>query len=302
MTDTPDLGAWLAPLRALALRRTRLAVTLRRDVNLQDPMCSVVRGLTAQGLRHARCLTGAERCAGCTEVARCDYAALVGVGDEDPGDGARPWWLGGVPGATEQLKGARWEVSLVSVPSGAPRVSPLVASLVDALECVGARGPVRNLVEELDAGPVTWPSTGREVRALRVVTVSPFLVRFEGSDDLGPSAARCPEAPWLSLLAGVALRRVSALVSGFAGARTERVRLPDLRGVRLREGTIERWVGSRYSHAQDRRMPLRGFSGEAIVEGEGVAALAPLLEAAAVTAVGRGTTLGFGSLRVEAVP
>jgi CRISPR/Cas system endoribonuclease Cas6 (RAMP superfamily) len=79
-----------------------------------------------------------------------------------------------------------------------------------------------------------------------------------------------------------------------------KLRLPDLRDVRVRDGAVRAWSGSRYSHRQGRRIPLRGFAGEAVLAGAGVRALAPLLDAASVTGVGRSEALGFGSLRVEA--
>ncbi len=299
--DPTDLRDWLAPLHNMGLRRTRLAVTLRRDVAFDDPACSIVRGLAAASLRGARCLTRADRCEGCVETAACDYASLVGTGDEDDGDVTRPWWPAGVPGETSRPRGDRWQVTLTSVPSRAPRVSPLVAGMVDALERLGDPMLTRNAVEELDAGPVAWPAPPDGVRALRVTTVSPILVRLDGDGGLDRSASRCPDAPWLAFLAGAALRRVSALVSTFAGERTPRIALPDLGSVRTREGALTDWRGSRFSRRQRRRIPLRGFAGSAVVEGDALAALYPLLEAATVTSVGRSVALGFGSLRVEAL-
>ena len=291
-----DVRAWLQPLRALPLRRMTLSATLAADVTMNDPLCSTVRGLAAAAVRAQRCLTGAPRCEGCAETARCDYATLVGTPEADA---VRPWWLDGVPGAASAAKGTRWRVSLTTVADGAMRTSALAASVASALERVGAAGTTRHAVSEGLAGPLVWPDGTGD--ALRVASVSPWLVRLEGGDGLARSAARCPDAPWLALLTGSIVRRCDALVRAYGGASMGPLRLPDLRGVRCVEGGWAPWHGSRFSHAQERRMPLTGFAGDAVLEGDGVAAVAPLLLAGAAVGAGRLRALGFGSLAVSAV-
>lgn len=293
-----DVGAWLQPLRALSLRRMTLTTTLASDVALQDPLCSVVRGLAAASVRAQRCLTGTPACDGCAEAARCDYASLIGTREAD-GDLARPWWLDGVPGATAAAKGQRWRVALTTVDRGAPRTAALAAGLASALERVGVAGAARHGVAEGIAGPYAWPAL--DGAALRLATVSPWLVRLEGDDGMARSEARCPEAPWLALLAGAIVRRCDALARAYGDGPLGPLRLPDLRGVRCVEGGWAPWRGSRFSHAQQRRMPLAGFAGEAVLEGDGVAAVAPLLAVGAAVGAGRLRALGFGSLAVSVV-
>lgn len=293
-----DVRAWLQPLRALPLRRMTLSATLAADVAMQDPLCSVVRGLAAASVRAQRCLTGAPRCDGCAETARCDYAALIGAREAD-GDAARPWWLDGVPGAATAAKGARWRVSLTTVDRGAPRTSSLAAGVASALERVGLSGAARHVVAEGLAGPYVWPDG--DAAALRVASVSPWLVRLEGDDGMARSEARCPDAPWLALLAGSIVRRCDALARAYGDGSMGPLRLPDLRGVRCVEGGWAPWRGSRFSHAQQRRMPLEGFAGDAVLAGDGVAAVGPLLRAGAALGAGRLRALGFGSLAVSAV-
>lgn len=292
-----DVRAWLQPLRALPLRRATFSVTLASPVAMNDPLCSVVRGLAGQRLRAEACLTGARSCDGCSVADRCAYAALVGTRERGD-DELRPWWIDGVPGATEAAAGVRWRASLTTVDDGSLRGATLAACVAGALERVGVRDGARHHVAEGTSGPLVWPEPAGA--ALRVASVSPLLVRLEGGDGLTRSAARCPDAPWFALLLGAVVRRCDALARASAGGSLGPLKLPDLRGVRCVEGGWVPWRGSRFSHAQERRMPLEGFAGDAVLEGEALAAVAPLLGVGAVVGAGRLRALGFGSLAVRA--
>jgi hypothetical protein len=111
----------------------------------------------------------------------------------------------------------------------------------------------------------------------------------------------CPRVPWLALLARAGVRRLDALVRAFAlppGGRLPRAELPDLSRVDLLGGTLGAWSSSRFSHRQHKRLPLRGLVGDAILHGDHLHALVPLLRVLAVTGVGKATSLGFGVVRM----
>ncbi len=75
---------------------------------------------------------------------------------------------------------------------------------------------------------------------------------------------------------------------------------PDLSGIKLLEGGWDFWTDSRFSHAQRQRIPLSGWVGELVVEGEVLRSLGPLLHALNVVGVGKGAVLGLGY--IEASP
>jgi hypothetical protein len=114
----------------------------------------------------------------------------------------------------------------------------------------------------------------------------------------------CPQVPWLGLLVRAGVRRLDALVRSFAlpeGGRTPRAQLPDLSAVTAVRDTLAPWTSTRFSHRQDRRVPLTGVDGEAVLVGEALRPLAPLLGALTVSSVGKATSLGLGGLAVTPV-
>lgn len=301
LANPDDLHAWLSPLRSLPLRRLRVQATLRSSVRFQDPIHAVTRGLMAARLREMRCLTWAPDCAGCAETARCDYAQLIGVPGA-PADVVRPFWLQDLSPHLALEAGAVLDAAMVWHTPSVPRSPHLHAALLDALESLGA-DPMPHDVRVVTEGPVTWSAWRSTPAAVRLTARTPLCL-LDGRPDrdrerLDRSDTNCPEAPWLALLAGMGAHRLNQVLQAFTGRGLPRVQLPHLQGVRCVDGGMRRETLSRFSQAQQRRMPMECVTGTAVVEGDGVIALLPLLEALSHCNVGKHTALGFGHLVVE---
>lgn len=297
-TPDEDLETWSYRLDALALRRLSVSVTVTAPARFEEPVCCVVRGLMGSRLRDLRCTTRAPTCEGCQEATHCDFAHIIGAPEAiptTPAD-ARPFWLRGVPYGRSIARGQRFTASLVYLPAVLARWPHLCAALIDALEVLGRPDAPPNEVGVVDDGPVVRARAGRAT-AWRLIAESPWCLR--GSLERG--AQRCPEAPWLEPLASEGLQRVSHLIGAFAGQRTPRIALPDLSGVERVAGAVRPWEDSRFTHRQQQRVGMKGYEGAAVLRGAGVDALVPLLSALSLVGVGKGTSMGFGALRLEPV-
>lgn len=284
--DALLLVDWLRPALDLPLLEISVDVTLRRRIQLSSPACTVVRGLLGKRLRDLRCRTGATTCAGCPETARCDYARTIEAGSP------HPFWLQGVP-ATPTVDSGVKLTSRLYLASPAHEMAPyLEVALRDALRALDAEAalsPSRIRHEPLGQLVPAEPPGG----PLRLRAETPICLRGDGAI----CRRLCPRMPWLALLVRAGVRRLDALVRAFApppGGRLPRAELPDLSKVDLLGGTLAPWSSSRFSHRQHKRLPLRGLAGDAILHGDHLRALVPLLRVLAVTGVGKATSLGFG--------
>ncbi len=129
--------------------------------------------------------------------------------------------------------------------------------------------------------------------ALRVQYLTPLRVKWQKK--------LCREIPFHVLFRNV-LRRLSGL---YFFSLQEPWRL-DYRGWIERAQTVETadaslsWVEfSRYSTRQQEKMILGGVTGWADYRGPALEACHPFLQAAEVLAVGKGTSFGFGQIRLE---
>ena len=291
LADALPLVDWLRPALDLPLIEISVDVTIRRRIQLSSPTCAVLRGLLGKRLRDLRCLTGAATCAGCPETPHCDYARTF------EGESPQPFWLQGIP-ATQTIESGVKLTSRVYLASPAHETAPyLDVALRDALRALDAEvvlSPSRFRHEPL--GQLVPPESAEGPLHLR--TETPMCLR--GDDAI--CRQLCPRVPWLALLVRAGVRRLDALVRAFApppGGRLPRAELPDLSKIDLLGGALAPWFSSRFSHRQHKRLPLRGLAGDAILHGEHLRALVPLLRVLAVTGVGKATSLGFGVVRME---
>lgn len=299
MHDTPD--AILGHLRALPLSRWRAELTLRHELALASPACTLVRGLMGERLRALRCLTGAPRCDGCPQARRCEFAALIGAPEAGvAGDDPRPFWWRGVPCAEALPVGARFTVEVFTVAAAMHSETTLTEAFTDALERLGTNPSRRHAVRVIDHTRVTWPPvTSARVQSVHLTALTPLQLR----GDLARSRENCPSFPWLALLVSAGLRRVASLVERFGGGGpVPRVQMPHLRDVHVVEDTLRVVQTTRYTQRQEKRVPIEGWTGEVQLTGESVDAIVPLLRAMEVTGVGKGTTMGLGALGVETRP
>lgn len=293
VSNTLPLMAWLQPALQLPLIEISIDVTVRRRVQLTAPTCAVVRGLLGQRLRELRCQSGARACGGCALTATCDFARIFD-------DGAtHPFWFRGVPADRHLRCGARFVARLYLATPAHQSAQYLDVAFRDALHrsCGDATlAPSRWRRAALGAlAPQPLPAS-----EVRISATTPLCLR---GDEVA-SHRLCPQVPWLGLLVRAGVRRLDALVRSFAlpdGARTPRAQLPDLSAVTAVRDTLAPWTSTRFSHRQDRRVPLTGADGEAVLVGEALRPLAPLLGALTVSSVGKATSLGLGGLAVTPV-
>lgn len=293
-----SLDPLLCPLRAIALRRWGAELILRRDVRLQDPACSVVRGLVGDRFRATRCSTGAAGCDGCEATEGCDFARAfgasgAGVAEADP----RPFWLRGVPADERLSTGTTVHAELITLAGVTPSEPMLAAAFYDALSRLGADALARHTLRILPDAMLPWTDApSRPARAWRITALTPL--RIQG--DPARSRENCPALPWLASLASAGIRRVADLVARYGGGMTApRVRMPSLREVRVERQDLRAWRGSRFSQRQQKRIALDGMLGS--IDVTGIDALVALLRVLERTSVGKSTALGFGSLRVDPI-
>ena len=261
------------------------------------PFNTVVRGLIGQRLRDLRCRTRAATCAGCPATSRCEYAAvfdrrLIATESDSEAEDVPPFWLQGLPAGRTLARGAQLSIRL-HVTSQAIGVLPyLDVACRDALVHVGIR-PSASVVHSTDLRTFTHePITS----TLRITARSPLRLR----GDMSRSRRDCPAVPWFAQLVRSGVRRLDRLRMAFGepGDRPylEMPALDDVELVSSQGDSMRSWRDTR------KGVPLTGLIGSAVVAGEGVRRLAPLLRVLTITNVGKATTMGFGDLAIEELP
>lgn len=289
------LSAWLARLSVLELEGLAVTASYTRGLSLEEPLNSRVRGNLGARLRALRCITRAPDCAGCREVAVCDYARIFEtpsavVAGAHGSHGTHPFWLRGLPAVERLSAGTKVVARLFAAGFARPTLPYLDVALRGALEDTGAVAGFARPFKLGLAGP--WP----EATTWRLTAVTPLAVHA----DPAQCAKDCPEAPWLAVLVRAGLRRLGALGAAYVPGWTRaRAGVPDLRGVVLEEGGLAPWSSERYSARQRRSVPLEGLTGSAVVRGEALRELGALWGLLSVVSVGKSTALGFGELRAE---
>lgn len=292
---------WLAQHGPLDLWSLSFDALTTRDISLQDPLCSTLRGLLGNQLRGLRCLTRAPSCAGCSEIHRCDYARLFDAGLHPHTGHVPPFWLQEVTHEQQIPAGHRSSGRLILLGTEKGMLPYLEAALRDALHFLGrsarSEGPWKPALAVRLRPPtqLPWPSDPRADRwVLRAQ--SPLIL----SDDPGEAAQACPAVPELALLLRAGVRRLYRLYRASGQKESlPTMELPELGEIRKDFGEMMLWKGSRYSQRQHQRMPLGGRLGELEVSGEVLLELSPLLALLPLISVGKQTTLGMGHLSAE---
>lgn len=299
------LDRWLTWATAFQMSSLTVDAVHRqsRPRRFDSPVNTIVRGWLGQRLRDLRCLTRTPSCVGCPETARCDYAlvfdpALNASETDRDAEEVPPFWLQGLPAEHALAPDTTLSLRLHAAGAALLRLPYLDVALRDAMTRLGATLSA-STVQSVDLGAAT---VGAAPAAVRISARSPLLLR----GDRSACAKLCPPAPWFALLVRSGVRRLDRLRRAF-GEPGDRpfLAMPALEALEVVDSlgpSVARWRDERYSHRQDQMMPFNGLVGSAVVRGDCVAALAPLLRALTVTGVGKATTMGFGDLLVEELP
>lgn len=304
-TTTPGVGTprwpvprwieWAVGFKVVSLSVD--AVCLDPGRRHDAPFNTVVRGLIGKRLRDLRCLTRAATCAGCPETARCDYASvfarrLMANESDSEGDEVPPFWLQGLPADRALARGTQLSIRLHVAGQAADALPYLDVACRDALVHVGTR-PSASVVHSTDLRTFTHESV---TKTLCITARSPLRLR----GDMSRSRRECPAAPWFALLVRSGVRRLDRLRMAFGepGERPylEMPELDDVEVVSAHGDSMRSWRDTR------KEVPLSGLIGSAVVAGEGVRRIVPLLRVLTITNVGKATTMGFGNLAIEELP
>jgi hypothetical protein len=295
-----DLPEWVERLAVFSLVRVSTPVTMLRDLDLREPACVQLRGQLGALFREQRCLTGALSCEGCPESEACDFARVF---DAEGSPNQTPsYWLQGVPAHMDLRRDTHGEPTLWMLERELDVAPFLGEALRRALLQLGRPPGTPLWKPALQVAPVRV-----ERHALpRVAPASCWTIRARTpldlrADDLERHRRRCPAAPEFSLLLEAAVRRLYRLAQEALPQRTwPTPRLPSLEGLHRVEGGLRRTQDRRYSHRQQKIMPLQGVVGELCVEGEVLEELSPLLGLLPILGAGKKTTMGFGWVELMA--
>lgn len=289
-----DLADWVEQLAAFSLIRVSTQVEVLRELELREPACIQLRGQLGALFREQRCLTGASSCTGCPERDGCDFARVF---DAEGSPNQTPsYWLQGVPAHTDLRRYTHGEPVLWMLEREREVAPFLGEALRRALLQLGRPPETPIWTPALRVAPVRV----EYLPLPRVAPSSRWTIRAETpldlrTDDMERHLQRCPDAPEFSLLVEAAVRRLYRLAQEALPQRSwPTPRLPSLVEVRRVAGGLKRARNSRYSQRQQREMPLQGWVGEILVEGETLLGLSSLLGLLPVLGVGKKTTMGFG--------
>jgi hypothetical protein len=295
------LGPWALQVDQLAVTQLSLQVQMQEGWARDSLANSLIRGLLGARFRELRCLTAAPSCAGCSQRAECDYARVFEHEVLEKGEvGAHgshqrpPFWLQGVPVTRTLSSNETLSVVLRATGPALPALPYLDVSLRDAL--TRALGPAARL-------GASRPSTVRReplpaATRWRIEARSPLVL--EGD----PARCRqdCPDAPHLAALVRAGVRRLSGLIDAYGSAPRQHSSYPDLTRVRTVAGKLTWWEDSRFSHRQQRRVPLGGWVGAIEVEGEALAPLGDFFAALNLYGVGKAVVMGLGEVCISQAP
>lgn len=295
-TDRPlALADWLSALSAITVHELSLTVTIARATRFDQPVNVVARGLLGDAFRARRCLTAAPTCVGCDEASACDFDRVF---ERDEGMGQRSFWLRGLTAARSLDAGSSLRVTLSALESERGALPDFMAALRHALERLGVHTEFNSVALIARRSEALSLRRDEEARSIRVNAMTPLLLR----GDEAAAGSLCPHAPGFAMLLRAGVRRLAGMLRANApGDPVARVEWPALQGLRCTDDQMTRWRDARVSRAQGRRQPLEGLVGSAVLEGEGVSDLLPLLRVLERVGVGRKTSFGFGELRVEIV-
>jgi CRISPR-associated endoribonuclease Cas6 len=290
-------------MHLLEVAASEFCFRARRPMRLPGYMGSAWRGGFGRALRRAACITGLPVCGGCPFERHCVYPYIF----ETPG-GAE----GGILADYERVPnpfvlappwdeprsldaGGETRLRLVLVGRAAEHF-PLARQAVAeaALSGLGPdRGPLDLVAVERMAPQAALPCP----ECVAIELMSPLRLVEEGRL-VGPEQLRPPHL-FMSLL-----RRVSLLAERHGHGPLAL----DYRALKERAAAVEfadrevHWAEwRRWSGRQRRLIPMGGLLGRLVLPLAGVEDFWPFLQIAPWVHAGKGTTLGLGAMRVEAL-
>jgi hypothetical protein len=296
-----DVPRWVEQLARFSLVRVSCRIHVMRDLELRELACIQVRGQLGAFFREQRCLTGAPSCEGCGEAKECDFSRIFDANaspHKTPG-----YWLRGVPATSTLTASKQGQPSLFMLEQDASIPAFLGDSLRRSLLSLGRPANASSWQPALSTSPAQIERVALPrcppARRWRIESRTPMDLR---SDDPGRHQANCPEVPEFSLLVDAAIRRLHRLAQeALPGEEFPSLKRPDLRGVRKVEGGLEPHKARRFSHRQLQSMPIEGFDGMLLVEGDALEELSPLLGAAPHAERGQEDHDGAGLDRLRAL-
>lgn len=293
-------------LVAMKFERLRFRLVAEARAELPPFQGSLLRGAFGWALREAACVYEPSRpCPGCPLLSLCAYPrlfeppppAVAGPFSRGLKEGIRPYVFEPRSSTPRFAPGDALDFDLLLF-GGAVALAPVATLAVQKMAAAGlgaARFPFR--LASLETGGPEWlpaaPAAPLGKRArLRFLTPARIL---DGGRPVDPAARG------LRALALAIAKR--SLELGYAhGDGTEipiRPWLERAAAVRVERSSLHFEDLSRFSNRQGTKVPIGGLVGTLELAGD-LDALAPLLAAAEVLHVGKGTTYGLGQVRVEA--
>lgn len=292
--DDIDFGTWVTRLARIPAVRAEVSFTARQALDLDEALNVRIHRLWAKELRHFFCLTAAAGCKGCAWGHVCGYDRWVAARV-----GRQSYWLAGVP-AAQRIEPGHYRARVTVIGSAAPSSRAFGDALVRAIHDVRATDPRAVLVPTPEARVQPLALAGEPVRARRWrIDLHTPVVRKAGAATL-PEA--CPEAPWLNPLVHATVGRVRDLLTDFASDDGSLwPPFPDLRPVRCLEEVMQP-VQFDYAKRGEPAVSVEGWRGYAVLEGEVMRTIGPLLAAGAEIGIGKKTTFGFGDISAAPLP
>jgi hypothetical protein len=288
--------AWAQRVRDLDVDLFEACFDLRsewRHAHAKTNLGWVIRGKWASAVRASLCSTGAHDCRGCPVASACAWPGWhSGPRSADARQPQAFWWRG-LPITADPQPGDRVLCTLMAIRDLAREPGEMEATIergasdIDGLRLAWVRRRPLDWGALLEARGHRW----------RLEASSPI--------DVGepPQASQaCPDAPELDVLIRRGVARVHALLGAYVPSVARAgFEFPSLLGVRRLHGGLTRWMARRPSVGAPHGIPMTGWVGSLVVEGEALHALGPLLGVLGVVGVGGNTALGLGELRATPV-
>jgi|CXWL01.1.fsa_nt_gi hypothetical protein len=296
-----------SPLVALDYERLQFLLVAEATAQLPPFHGSMLRGAFGWALRGAACVYEPSRpCAPCDLRQLCCYArlfeppppAVTGPFLRGRKQGIRPYVVEPRSRATHFSPGNPLEFDLLLF-GRAVALASVVSLAVQRLAAGGlgaGRYPFR-LVEIESAGPAPLPAAPLAPlgERARLHFITPARI-FDGGRQVDPGTHG------LRALALAIAKRALELGHAHGGGAEIPIRpwLDRTDAVRIEQSTLRFEDLDRYSNRQGCTVPIGGLVGSLDLAGD-LGSLSPLLAAAEVLHVGKGTTYGLGQVRVEAM-
>ncbi|MCX8134568.1 MAG: CRISPR system precrRNA processing endoribonuclease RAMP protein Cas6 [Roseococcus sp.] len=287
------------------IRRLDFAFAPRAPLRLQAHSGSAWRGAFGHALKRMVCAMRLRPCEGCPLTGVCLHPAFFGT--DEAVEGGRPYILDPdrTPATGVLHPGETLRVRLTLLPAAEAAAPYAVRALLEAaahgltahripLDCTAVTDAATGQAIDLDR-PLPPPETLSCPPApgtVRLLLATPLRIRLAG--DLLTGRTLRPIH-----LVEAALRRLRLLGFALPAALAQAAR-GQAAGLAFREARLGWLETTRVSSRQRSRMQLGGIVGEALLDLRGRPALWPPLWAAGILHLGKGASMGFGRIDVEA--